>query len=441
MEENNSLLFTVEAVKERLEILLLSERPGWDFTFLKRSLARDPNVRTACFVQAKDGSPRPVDGGTAPFPRTAGELYRYDLLIVQGIPAVLRGGWGDPLKRYVRDRGGALLMMIGERSDGTVPKEIEEILPVLAVAGRLRFDEGPFEFRLTDAGEAHPMLRLHTDRSSSAGLWSELPPLTGAATIGPVRPGAQLLAAHPHLRVDGREVPVLALGAAGKGRVLLLNGAGSWRWDFRMWGVGRSNRVYERFWSNAVRWLVAREGYRNITVKPENLTYDRGETITFRGLVMDESLNPVARARVEVAIEGPGGEVGSFRLGPVPSEGGAYRRTVGPFPPGDYSYRAVVVQGDVPLGEEEGEFSVSEFCAEFLETERNDALLRSLAEVSGGRILPAEEIAEWGGDLSLESRIRRIREEREIWNHPAVFVVLLLFLSAEWFLRKRWGLS
>ena len=66
VEENNTLLFTVEAVKERLEVLLLSERPGWDFTFLKRSLDRDPNVHTACYIQSKDGSPRSGDGGAAP---------------------------------------------------------------------------------------------------------------------------------------------------------------------------------------------------------------------------------------------------------------------------------------------------------------------------------------------------------------------------------------
>jgi len=236
-------------------------------------------------------------------------------------------------------------------------------------------------------------------------------------------------------------VPVVVLGTAGKGRVLFVNGSGTWRWDFRMWGVGKSNEIYERFWSNTVRWLVARGGFRNVTVKTENMTYNRGETVVFRGLVMDESLRPVEDARVELTLTAGEGGDERFLLEPDPSEAGAYRRVVGILAPGEYRYQASVTRRGAPLGEDDGEFGVGDFSAEFLDIERNDALLRSIAEGSGGALLDAADLPDWSGDLSLPSRTRWIREEKELWNHLLLFLVIVGLLSAEWFLRKRRGLS
>ncbi|MFH1279372.1 MAG: hypothetical protein ABIK65_13455 [Candidatus Eisenbacteria bacterium] len=443
VEENNRILFTVEAVKEKLGLLVYADRPGWDFAFLRRVLERDPNVEARFFVQGRDGSPEDVGdpGGGSGFPFDREDLFRYDLVIVMGQPAALSRDFGATLAEFVRVRGGALFLLATDPMASPYPESIAEIAPVRMERRRPDFDSAPFPIKLTDRGRRHPMLRLHQDPEESEREWAELPPLAGAHRLGPAKPSAEVLAVHPRLRADGEDVPILALAAAGKGRVLFGNGAGMWRWDFRMWGVGKSNETYERFWSNAVRWLVSRGGYQNVTVRPENMTYNRGETVTFRGLAMDGSLAPVPDARVEVTLRRPEGEEEKFILEPNPAEPGAYRRTVGPFPPGDYAYEASVVRGSAPIGEDRGEFSVGDFSAEFLETETDLPLLRSLARATGGAVIAADSVGEWDGDLSLPSRSRRILDEREIWNHWVLFLLVLALLSTEWWLRKRRGLS
>jgi hypothetical protein len=285
------------------------------------------------------------------------------------------------------------------------------------------------------------MLRVHVDPARNAEVWGDLPPLVGWNRIGPLRPGSVLLAARPGEGGGGEDAPAIAFRSAGRGRVLLVNGGGLWRWEFRTRGSAEEEGTYGRFWASAVRWLSAREGFRNVTVKPEKMTAERGEAVAFRGLVLDASLSPVADARIDVALSGPGGDERRFQVEPDPAEAGAYCHTVGPLPPGEYAYSAVAVRGSAPLGEDRGEFTVSDFSAEFLDTERNDRLLESIARAAGGRVLPAEEISSWEGDLGLAARARRVRSEREIWNHPGFFLLLLALFSAEWFLRKRSGLS
>ncbi|MFH1681070.1 MAG: hypothetical protein ABIH26_10545 [Candidatus Eisenbacteria bacterium] len=440
LAENNGILFTVEVVKEKLEVLAVAERPSWDFAFLRRTLERDPNVRARFFVQGRDGRPRLIGGGeAAAFPFGEEELNRTDLVLLLGVPTVAGREWGGLLGRFVRVRGGALVFFAPDPVPAG-PASLADLLPVAPPERKIEFDPAPFELRLTEAGKRHPMLRLHPDADRNGEIWGELPPLVGWNRIGPARPGSVLLAAHPRLEVEGSEGPVIGFRSAGKGRVLLIDGGGMWRWDFRV-REGMAAGVYDRFWSNAIRWLVAREGYRNVTLRPESMTYNRGEAVSFRALVTDETLNPVADARVEGTLTGPGGAERRFRLEPDPAEPGAYRKTLGPLPPGDYSYSASAARAEVSLGDDSGEFTVSDYSAEFLETERNDPLLRAVARVSGGRVLPVEEAAAWQGDLGLTARSRSVREEREIWNHLVFFVLLVALLSVEWLIRKRHGLS
>ncbi len=442
IEENNSFLFTLEAVKEKIKVLFLADRPGWDFRFLKRVLDTDPNLNVDYFVQNSDGSPGPLGGGAGSgFPHSLEELVRYDLVALAGVPAVAGRDWGATLDRYVRARGGALLFLAFDPIDGMVPERLADLLPVQTNRRRDKYRLEPFGIKMSHQGERHPVLRLHRDEKRNRTMWEELPPLTGANLLGPIRPGTALLASHPRYQVDGKDVPVFALGSAGKGRVFLANGSGFWKWDFRMWGVGKTNRTYKQFWSNLVRWMVARGGFRNVTVKPENITYNRGEPIVFRGLVMSPSLEPVSDARVEVVIDRAEGESDRFFLASDGGDPGAYEKTIESLPPGDYTYTASVATNDALLGEDSGEFSVSEFSAEFLETERDDALLAALAQTSGGRVFSVEELGDWQGDLSLESRTHITRTEKEIWNHPLLFLGIIGLFTTEWFIRKRKGLS
>ncbi len=443
LTENNRYPFTMEALKERVKVLVLADRPGWDLTFFRRVLEQDPNLEIETFIESRDGKVRPVaDSEGAPsFPATKEDLFAYEVVTIFGTPGELGRSFGEWIDPYVRQRGGALLFFAVEPLDGIVPNRFSELLPVSMNKGRSRYNEEPFTAKLTPQGERHPVLRIHENTSQNRTLWSDLPPLDGLNLIGPVKPGATLLASHPTLRVNGAEVPLMALGSVGKGQVFLANGTSFWNWDFRMWGIGKTNRTYEKFWTNLVRWLVSRGGFQNVSVKPEAITYNRGEPVVFRGLALNQALDPVSDARIEVIVERDDAEVDRFTLASRPAEPGAYERTLTGYAPGDYTYKATVVSSDQLLGEDRGEFTVSDFSAEFLETARNDRLLETLVKTTGGTLWNEAEFASFTGDLGLAERTERDLHERSIWNHWTIFFAILGFFSFEWFLRKRNGLS
>ena len=79
--------------------------------------------------------------------------------------------------------------------------------------------------------------------------------------------------------------------------------------------------------------------------------------------------------------------------------------------------------------------------AELADLSGDERLLRRIAEGSGGQLLPPEQLA------SLPDRLAEIRSRQSqftqypLWDSPYLYALVVASLSAEWALRKRWGLA
>ena len=77
---------------------------------------------------------------------------------------------------------------------------------------------------------------------------------------------------------------------------------------------------------------------------------------------------------------------------------------------------------------------------EFADPRLNEALLRRVARQSGGRYVHASDasrVADW---LKQSSPQNAAPERRDLWHEPWAFALIVALLSAEWILRRRWGL-
>jgi hypothetical protein len=77
--------------------------------------------------------------------------------------------------------------------------------------------------------------------------------------------------------------------------------------------------------------------------------------------------------------------------------------------------------------------------AEMAEPWRHDAALARIAEESGGAIVAESDLDTLPALLQKAAGTPELRE-KELWHSPWVFVMLVGLLSAEWTLRRRWGL-
>ena len=94
------------------------------------------------------------------------------------------------------------------------------------------------------------------------------------------RAGAATLLAHPTLKSARRQAaPVLVAGDAGKGRTMALLTDSGWHWGFLAAGEGDDGRAFQRFWENAIRWLVRDPALTLLRLELDRLEYRRNQPI------------------------------------------------------------------------------------------------------------------------------------------------------------------
>ena len=434
--ENNRRELSIRVLKSKLRVLLLWGRPAWDFAFLRRSLEQDPSVEPTPLV-FKGGN----DFYLGEFPRDREALREYDVFILGGSAASDLTTEGQEWIATTVTGEGKGLMLVGGSDFKMIPgSPLAALSPLSAPSGRTGPVEDRFWLQLTAAGGVHPIMVLEEEALDPQQTWQDLPPFLGLNPMGPPAAGASVLAVHPQMETAGGAMPLIAAGPAGIGKCLIAAVYPLWRWPFMMSGLGRSGRTYDRFWSNAVRWLATREEGRTIRIGPARNVFHSGQRILFEGRIFDQSYRPLDRAQVMVTAWKKDERQGTQVTGDLFASGrrdGNYRGELPALAPGEYEYRAEVSLGGQPMGEDQGRFVVEEYTLEFERIEIDEPLLREIARLSGGRYFPLSGAGELPDALPMVSREVFGNREVELWNHPLVLAALIVLLAAEWILRKK----
>jgi hypothetical protein len=424
---NNSRVVVTTAMKGKIRALALAGRPGWDFAFLTREFAADRNIDLTTVVSRR-GSPISETDGSPPTSRQ--ELFDYDLVVL------VEPDWSDPivppdwLRAFVSERGGGLL--IAGVPQERPPDDIGAALPCVFGSNQ---GAGVLEARvsLTEAGEVAPSTRVAEERFANAEVWRQLPPVRTGASWEPRADATVLVEAE--VAPDERRAIVTA-GRAGSGNVMLVAAEGLWRW--RMAGDGGVD-AYGRFVTNAARWLTARGELSRVTVSPDKDVFQAGEDIEVSAQVYrgDYRLADDAEVRVTVSSGEGAAPVAEFDL---EAAGDRYRGSTGHVPPGPYVLRATASIGGEEVGDGTAEFVVERFSLEDSETRRRSALLRRIAEETGGGYYTPETLDDLPEDVPMEWTTRTTRRELELWNSPWLLLGFVGLMSVEWALRRKQGL-
>ena len=461
LASNNQQSFTLKVIRDRVRVLHLSGRPSWDERFLRAMLRRDPNVDlVSFFILRTEFDDQPMNHNELsliPFPTFEifeEQLRSFDLVIFQNFNYAPYGvePFLPNLRDYV-DGGGALAMVGGDlsfASGGYGATVLRDVLPVeLPVApptptGAPDADLTTDAFRpkLTTEGRTHPVTSLLLDPHENELRWARLPPLEGINRVPRARAGTATLLVHPsHKGSDGRPAPVLVAGEVGKGRTLALLTDTGWHWGFVAAGDGDDGRAFQRFWENAIRWLVRDPALTLLRIELDRLEYRRNQPVGVRVRAMHADYSPAPNVEVtlEVTAADAGGDPPVLRtLHATTDADGEAQIDVGLLPTGAYRIKGRATVDSRPVTEEQT-FVVRAGGPELDDVAARDRVLRELAQLSGGSYA-FEELGHVAVRPSREVRVGR-QETVEIWSTPPLLLLALALLTVEWVLRRRAGHS
>jgi hypothetical protein len=91
------------------------------------------------------------------------------------------------------------------------------------------------------------------------------------------------------------------------------------------------------------------------------------------------------------------------------------------------------------IGRDTFTFRREDGIAENFHVEQNRELLEKLSTETGGQYYKPSDAAKLGKDINYSQAGITVRETRDLWDLPAIFLLFLGIRGAEWLLRRRWG--
>lgn len=439
---NNAIARLVQVEPSKPRILYVEGEPRWEFKFIRRAAEEDRSLQLVSMLRTTQNKiyrqgiadPKELEEG---FPSKAEDLFAYQGLIIGSVEAgYFTAAQQEMIREFANRRGGGVLFLGGRfalAEGGWGTSEFADLIPVRVPANKGTFHRDQTPFDLTMQGRESIICRLEEKPDADAARWKKMPLLANYNEVGEAKPGSVvMMEVNPAGR---RRMPLLATENYGRGRTAIFATAGSWRW--KMW-QDHTDKSHQMFWQQLLRYLVSGTPGQVSGSTPQPVLSDETKLL-LRAEVRDKTYNPLLNARVEAHIVGPAGVADTVELTPQPLEEGVYTAEWNAEKTGSYITEIVAKNDQGDVGRDVVMFRREDGVAENFRTGQNRELLEKLSEETGGRYYTPSNASKLANEISYSEAGITVRENRDLWDMPIVFLLALMLRGSEWVLRRKWG--
>jgi uncharacterized membrane protein len=445
VERNNQQEALIEVRAGRQKVLYLEGEPRFEVKFMRRAVEDDPQLQLVVLQRTAenkflrlgvDSASELADG----FPKTREELFQYRALILGSIEA----GFFTPdqlamIADFVAERGGGLMMLGGRHSfseGGYARTPLADVLPV-----QLEDNPDPSFFVQekvlpTRDGLASAALQIASSPDSSRSRWASLPELSTWNHVTRLKPGATALLTGTGTGVPGGQI-VLASQRYGRGLALAFPVQDSWVWQMSA-AVPPEDQTHENLWRQLLRWLV-NDAPGQLTTAPTQRAGAR-ETVPLLAQLRDASYRRVNDAVVAARVVAPDGSATELSLPWTAQRDGEYGASFLPGGPGLHRITLEARRGQETIASDSFVVDAGDDQGEFFGAQMRAPLLKRIAEETGGRYYTLSTLARLPNEVRYSGQGVTRTEQYDLWDIPALFLLLVVLLGAEWGYRRMRGL-
>lgn len=407
--DNNQKEFFIDVIDGRQQVLILANSPHPDVGAVKQALVNNDHYEADVFmIKDFDGS-----------------IEAYDLVILHQLPSDQHPELA--ILEQTTEASASLLFIMGSQTNLPAFNRLAGILEI-----QPRTDE------LTETlPEYNPGFVLFSLQESTRRLFDNLPPLYSPFGIYTLSGGAHVLLNQKIGNVV-TEDPLVMFSEIGDRRAGVIAGEGIWRWRQHAFMRQANHLAFDEMISRMVHYLALQEDRSLFRVQSDNLVYEN-EPVLFEAELYNPSYELINDPEVQLLITNQEETELPYVMGRTAN---AYRLNAGTFNPGTYHWEASVNVGGERFTDE-GIFNVSALDLEGLRTIADHRLLYQLAVSSGARMFYPGQWNELITDIrardDINPKMYSHRDFVEVINIKALFFIILLLISLEWFVRKRSG--
>lgn len=404
--KNNQRIFYIEVIDSRNKIVILAGAPHPDVAALKESIELDQNVQVESAL-TKDWNR---------------DLKNVDLVI-----------WHEPgisfdaaLNSLFTDKNIPVLYCIGPNTQASV---VQKLNIGLTISGGSQTDdaqgvlnEGFGQFELSD--------------EVKKGL-DYFPPLKIRFGEMKISGGAEL-AIMQRIGSIKKKDPLLFFNKRGNVKYGVLYGEGIWRWKMNDYIRTESFTAFNELVQKTTQYLLVKQNTSALQVSfPKRFTKD--EDIIINASFYNEAMEAITKPKIQMQLTDENGKKSNLQFAVA---GDFYRLSLGKLNPGKYTWKASTSH----LGKKHskaGVFVVEDIALENMDTYANHSLLNQMAAKTQGQFELLKDYKNTIESIKKREDITSLSLKEASFNdlidYKFLFVILLVLMSLEWFVRRWFG--
>jgi hypothetical protein len=233
--------------------------------------------------------------------------------------------------------------------------------------------------------------------------------------------------------------PLLVFGDDNGRRTGIFTGEGLWRWQLSEFQTYGNHHALEELFSQSVQYLTANADRQRFRAYPSKNIFDEGENVLLNAELYNDALDLINTPDVKIDLKSTDGKNYSFLF---TRNGQSYQLDAGALPVGEYTYSATTKLGSRPFNAN-GQLTVKPLNLEIRQSAANHQLLNNIAKQSGAEMLQTSQISRLAELIRKNENVKTLVYEDKHYSDMIdvkwIFILILLLLSAEWFVRKREG--
>ncbi|BAU55911.1 hypothetical protein [Mucilaginibacter gotjawali] len=406
--QNNTETIYVDVLDAKQKILLVYDGPHPDVSAIRQSIQNNKNYEVKTSFLADLASVKPGD---------------YSLLILFQVSATGNNILQNLIKAKV-----PVWYMVGAQSNLQAFDQGQQLVKISSGQEQMQevFAQPTADFTdFTLSDSTRNKIAVFPPLLAPYGSYSS--PLSGSTLL--------------KQRIGSVETsyPLLSFGDEGGERVAVLTGEGLWRWQLAEFQKYGNHHSLEELFGQGVQYLTANASRQRFIVYPSKRVFDEGENVLLNAELYNDALELINTPDVKINLKSEKGKDYSFLFTRVNQN---YQLNAGTLPVGEYTYSASTKNGDRVFNSS-GQLTVKPLNLEARQSAANHQLLRTIAKQSGGQMIQPSQIGQLANLIRKNENVKTVVYEDKRYSDLVdvkwVFVLILLLLSMEWFLRKREG--
>jgi hypothetical protein len=408
--QNNKREIIVEVINGKEKVLIVGLSPHPDIKAIKTMIEKNELYEVQTQLLSAEANTK---------------MPEFDILIMHQLPDIEGMGQNYVLSLMAKNK--PTFFIIGSQTNIPSLNGYNDVMGI-----QLNGNQGD-----NVSGKYNENFKMFNFDSEKAKVLEKLPPIR--VPFAEFRPSkeAEILLYQKILNTTTNK-PLLAVNINATRKVAIFAGEGIWKWRMEEFALTDKQEAIDELFLKTLQLLSVKDDKKKLRVNPTATQYVFGDKVVFETEAYNNIYEKVYDQNIKMSVTDSKGKKYNYEY---VNTSGNNSFEVSDLPAGDYSFTA----STKILGKDEaaaGQFFISDVDLESQDLTADWNLLRTIAQKNEGQFVSMKDVNRLIDGIQknvIPAKLSNKEEVNEPINLKYLFFLFLIFISAEWVIRKYLG--